>query len=81
MPAWVSSPIHRAIVESLIRARKAVGMTQRDVATKMGKPPSFVAKVETIERNLSAFELVEWADAVGVSAVEVLAAIETSPQA
>jgi transcriptional regulator with XRE-family HTH domain len=56
-------------------------MTQRDVATKMGKPPSFVAKVETIERNLSAFELVEWADAVGVSAVEVLAAIETSPQA
>ena len=31
----------------MVAARKAAGMTQRDVAEKLGKPPSLVAKVES----------------------------------
>jgi transcriptional regulator with XRE-family HTH domain len=41
-------------------------MTQRDVAAKLGKPPSFVGKVEAVERNLSVLEFLAWAKAVGV---------------
>jgi transcriptional regulator with XRE-family HTH domain len=66
MPAWVSSPHHRAVIVSLVTARKAAGMTQRDVAAKLGKPPSFVGKVEAVERNLSVLEFLAWAKAVGV---------------
>ena len=75
MPAWVSSPVHRAVIGSLIAARKAAGLTQRDVAAKIGKPPSFVGKIESIERNLSALELIEWATAVGVRPGDVLNAV------
>lgn len=74
MPVWVTSPVHRAIIASLVRARKNAGLTQRDLAAKLGKPPSFVGKVESIERNLSVLELIEWAEALGVPVEVVLAA-------
>ena len=72
MPAWVSSPVHRAIIEDLIRARKAVGMTQRDLAAKIGKPPSFVGKVESIERNISVPEFVAWTRALDLGGNDIL---------
>jgi transcriptional regulator with XRE-family HTH domain len=78
-PAWVKSPIHAAVVAALIRAPHDAGMTQRDVAKKLGRPPSFIAKVEKIERGLSVIELVEWADAVGTSAQQILSITPRSP--
>lgn len=78
MPAWVVSPVHRSIVASLVRARKAAGLTQRDVAARMRKPPSFVGKVESIERNLSILEFLEWVQAIGVTAEEVLSDLDGS---
>lgn len=76
MPAWVSSPVHRSIVASLVRARVSAGLTQRELANKLGKPPSFVGKVESIERNLSVLEFVAWAAAVGIEPSDVLPATE-----
>ena len=75
MPAWVSSPVHRAVIGGLIQARKAAGLTQRDVAAKIGKPPSFVAKIESIERNLSVLEFIAWTVAIGVDAGDILRAV------
>lgn len=78
MPAWVTSPVHRSVVASLVRARKAAGLTQRDVAARMGRPPSFVGKVESIERNLSILEFLEWVEAIGVTAEDVLSDLDGS---
>lgn len=72
MPAWVSSPTHRAVIVSLVEARVAAGMTQRDLAVALGKPPSFVGKIESIERNLSVLEFLAWCRVLGVSPGEVL---------
>lgn len=72
MPVWVASPVHRAIVAVLVEARKSAGLTQRDVAAKLGKPPSFVGKVESIERNLSVFEFLAWAQAVDADPVAMV---------
>lgn len=47
-------------------------MTQRDVAAKLGVPPSFVGKVEAIERNLSVLELIDWCDALGTEPGSIL---------
>lgn len=66
MPAWVSSPVHGSLITALVEARKAAGLTQRDIADRIGKPPSFIGKVEGIERNLSALEFIAWAKAIGV---------------
>lgn len=73
MPAWVSSPVHRDLIVAMVAARKAAGMTQRDVAAKLGKPPSLVAKVESVERNLSVLEFLAWMKAIGLSPEDLLA--------
>ena len=74
MPAWVVHPSHAAVIDALVKARNAAGITQRDVATKLGKPPSFVAKVESIERNLSVLEFMAWSRVLGVEPGKILAA-------
>ena len=78
MPAWVSSASHRAIIAALVTARTDTRMTQRDVAARLGKPPSYVGKVEAIERNLSVLEFVEWTRAVGVDPAQILRSAETA---
>ena len=60
------------MISSLFEARKAAGLTQRDVAAKIGRPPSFVGKIESIERNISVLELIEWSEAIGVTPEDVL---------
>lgn len=75
MPVWVSSPVHRAVIDALVAARKGAGMTQRDLAAKIGKPQSFIGKVEAIERNLSVTEFIAWANAIGVAPAAVLESI------
>jgi transcriptional regulator with XRE-family HTH domain len=77
-PAWVSSPLHRAITLALIDARKAAGMTQRDLAAKLAKPQSFVSKIEAVERSLSLIEFVEWCEAVNVEPETVLANVRSN---
>lgn len=74
MPAWVTHPSHSAVIDALVKARKAAGMTQRDVAAQLGKPASFVAKVESIERNLSVLEFMAWTRVLGVEPGKMLAA-------
>ena len=76
MPAWVSSATHRAIITALVAARTGAGMTQRDLAARLSKPPSYVGKVEAIERNLSVLEFVEWANALAVDPSALLASLQ-----
>ena len=66
MADWVSSTLHRVLVAALVLARHAEGLSQRDLAKRLGKPQSYVGKVESIERNLSVSEFWSWAAAVGL---------------
>jgi transcriptional regulator with XRE-family HTH domain len=72
MPAWVTSAVHAKAIDALIAARRDAGLTQRDVAQRIGKPQSFVAKIETRERNLSLLEFLGLARAIGVAPDELL---------
>lgn len=40
--------------------RLDAGLTQADLAQRLDKPQSFVAKVETQERRLDVIEFVKW---------------------
>ena len=72
---WVTSPDYQAVVEVIVRARNAAGMTQRDLATALGKTPSFVAKIEQRERRVDLLELIAISRALGIKEVDMLKSI------
>jgi transcriptional regulator with XRE-family HTH domain len=56
----------------LVTSRKKAGLHQADVAAKLGKPQSYISKVESGERRLDVVEFVEYAEAVGVNPVNLM---------
>jgi hypothetical protein len=64
--AWVASPHYRARIAVLRSTRVECGISQREVARRLHKPPSFVNKVEILERRLDVMELAVFARAMGL---------------
>jgi len=62
---WVVSPDYRALIEALIATRKALGISQRELARRVGKHPSFINKIELLERRLDVLEFIVIAEALG----------------
>lgn len=60
MATTLRDPRYRAIVARLIAMRKAAGLNQRQLAERLEKTQSYVAKVELHERRLDIVQLVEW---------------------
>ena len=48
-------------------ARKATGITQKEVAKRLGQTQSFVSKCERGERRIDIIELIAFCQALGVS--------------
>jgi len=55
----IYSEKQRKLCGLLVKARKKSGLTQMDLAQKLGKPQSFIAKYEGGERRLDVIELQE----------------------
>ena len=53
-----------AFCELMIRARKNAGLTQHEVAKRLHKPQSFVAKYEGGERRIDVVEFIEICKAI-----------------
>lgn len=60
MPSGTRSQYQR-FLEQLRAARKAAGLTQADVARRLGRPQSFVSKCESGERRVDVVELAAFA--------------------
>ncbi len=56
----------------LKRARKDAGITQQELAKRLGRPQSFVSKYENAERRLDVVEFLQVTEALGVDACELL---------
>lgn len=63
---WVVSPGYRSAIDAIQAARLAQGVTQRGLAQRLGKPPSFVNKIENLERRLDILEFIAIAQALGM---------------
>ncbi|CAH2405145.1 helix-turn-helix domain-containing protein [Mesorhizobium escarrei] len=59
MTKSLRSPRHQRFLDQLISLRKAKGLTQTQVADKLGRPQSFVAKYEGGERRLDVIEFLD----------------------
>lgn len=60
------------LIRGIVDARHDANLTQQDVADRLGKPQSFVAKVEGSERRLDIAEFVDFAHALSRDPVDLL---------
>ena len=63
-PRSVHSDEYKLVASLLLEARQKSGLTQRDVAARLGKPAAFPHKVEHGEREINIVELLDYCDAL-----------------
>lgn len=78
MRSWVHSASYRIAIAKVVAARNEAGLTQRTVAERLGKPPSYVAKIEVGERRLDFVEFIAFARAVGIDEVELMKSVSNA---
>lgn len=59
------TPLYERFRERLVAMREKAGMTQRDLARKLGREHSFVSRIELGERRLDVVEFYWVAKALG----------------
>ena len=61
MASPARTPQYQAFLQRLRAAREQVGLTQAEVARRLGKPQSYVSKCESGERRVDVIELAAFA--------------------
>ena len=61
------SPHYRAAIGAIKVARNEQGVSQRELARRLGRPPSFVNKIEQLERRLDVVEFIAIARALDLN--------------
>lgn len=69
---WVVSADYRAVIDALKEARAEKGLSLREVGRRIGKPPSFLNKIELLERRLDVLEFIALAGAYEIDPHELL---------
>jgi DNA-binding transcriptional regulator YiaG len=72
MGKQLRSARHEALMEALVEARDAAGLSQRELAKRLNRSHSFVGKIESGERQLNVLEFCEYVDALAGSAVDII---------
>lgn len=75
---WVEAEHYRVIGACLAAARRRANVTHQELATKLGKPQSFVSEYERIQRRVDIVELLVISQAIGVDSLEIFAEIAKS---
>ena len=64
---------HRMLCATLVEARKEAGISQQELARRLKRSQSFIAKIEVGERRIDVVEFIEIARALGREPVDPLA--------
>ena len=72
MTRSIHSETYRELIGRLAEARAAAGLTQQALADRLGRPQSYVAKVEVFERRLDVIEFLEMARGIGVDPIPLV---------
>ncbi|MBA0231977.1 helix-turn-helix domain-containing protein [Stenotrophomonas maltophilia] len=73
MPQSTHNSDYQLLLAVLKAARKRAGVSQVDLASRLGNTQTFVSKCERGERRIDAVELVEFAEALGIAPQNLLA--------
>jgi transcriptional regulator with XRE-family HTH domain len=71
----LGSKRQKILITFLIEHRKAAGMTQTQLADRLGKSRSFITRLERGQRRVYVVELLELAEVLGFDAGKVVGAM------
>ena len=66
VPKSVYSEPYQIFIQLLRRERESTKLSQEKLALKLGKPQSYVSKIELGERQINLVELEEWCEALRI---------------
>jgi transcriptional regulator with XRE-family HTH domain len=72
----LGSKRHKALIDLLIGKREAAGMTQADLAARLGQYQSFVARLESGQRRVDVVEFIELAEMLGFDPAKAISALK-----
>ena len=78
MPCHDPKARYRTLQNLLRKARQDAGLTQAELAARLGKPQSYVSKYEHGERRLDIVELLEVMSEIGADPLELVRAIQAT---
>lgn len=76
----LGSERHKALIDLLIQKREAAGLTQADLADRLGEYQSFVARLESGQRRIDVVEFLDLAEALGLDPAKAVAALRKMPR-
>jgi len=72
VPKSIHNAIYKDLIVGLTQARLEADLTQQVIADRLGKPQSFIAKIEGLERRIDIVEFFEIAKAIGFDPVPLI---------
>ena len=75
MEKTIFSKDYSVLLRELRKARKRSGLSQEELAERLGESQSFVSKCERGERRLDVVELRSFCNAIGVSFLDFMAQV------
>jgi transcriptional regulator with XRE-family HTH domain len=72
----LGSARHKALIDLLIQKREAAGMTQADLAARLGEYQSFVARIESGQRRIDVVEFLDLAEGLGLDPARTMSALK-----
>ena len=59
MASELHDPRYRRLIELLVAARKAKGLTQRELAARSGQTQQYIGRYETCDREIGIFAILD----------------------
>ena len=72
---WIQQARYKAVGKVLKAAREAANLTQKELASRLSKPQSFVSSCEAGQRRVDVLELERLAEALGVQPSKLFASV------
>ncbi|OGS96898.1 MAG: hypothetical protein A3H31_06430 [Gallionellales bacterium RIFCSPLOWO2_02_FULL_57_47] len=78
MPSSLHSYYYQIFRSLLVSAREKSGLTQVQIAERLGKPQSFISKYERGERRLDFPEFIELANVLGIDVIDFVGCYQSA---
>ena len=68
----INDPRYKQLIDKLIRIRELKEVIQVELASRLKKPQSYVAKIENLDRRIDILELMDWLECLNSNIYEFL---------